>query len=259
MNAFENLVGLGLVSLTLAFVLLGAVVFVARGRHRGGDRAVPVEFFYWASAPLVDRLKQLGVRPNHVTAFSILASVATAFALATGNWFLGIWLLMVTSSCDAIDGFLARSTGQVSPSGAFFDSFVDRWAEGLVFAGLAFLGGGGWLTVGAVLALMGSYAVSYARARGESLGVEAKIGLMQRPQRLVMLVLVLLTGGAVSLFNASMSMTVVTFGIWALALGATATSLRRARQVMLALDGDVSDVDEPAPRPEPLSQARSAA
>lgn len=159
-------------------------------RRYGGSLLVPlllVDFFYWLLDPVVAFLSRRGVTPNHVTYGSLVLSVACAVSFGTGHFMIGAWVFGLAAGCDALDGLLARHSGQTSESGAFIDSFVDRLSEGVVYLGLAYWGQGGWLTWTAVLAILGSYSVSYARARGEALGVVCKGGLMQRPERMVVL------------------------------------------------------------------------
>ncbi|MBA2661237.1 MAG: CDP-alcohol phosphatidyltransferase family protein [Bradymonadaceae bacterium] len=159
-------------------------------RRYAGSALVPpmlVGFFYWALGPLVHALARRGVTPNHITAFSLVLATVAAISFGVGQFIWGAWIFALAAACDGLDGLLARLTAQASRSGAFFDSFIDRLGEGGVYLGLAYYGQGGWLTWTAVAAIIASYAVSYARARGEALGVECKGGLMQRPERMVVL------------------------------------------------------------------------
>ena len=91
-----------------------------------------------------------------------------------------------------LDGALARRSGKSSPFGAFLDSTLDRASEAIVLAGVAYLLSSRGQSVDAalvVLALMGSFLVSYTRARAESLGVECKVGIMSRPERIILIAL----------------------------------------------------------------------
>jgi len=107
--------------------------------------------------------------------------------------------VILAGTCDALDGQMARQTGKDSPFGAFFDSVIDRFGELFIFLGLAWHFSGvsaaspepmhGPLPVLIViLALSGSFMVSYARARAEGLGIDCKAGWMQRPERMVFLI-----------------------------------------------------------------------
>jgi CDP-diacylglycerol--glycerol-3-phosphate 3-phosphatidyltransferase len=101
-------------------------------------------------------------------------------------------LVLVAGLFDLLDGSLARLTQKVTPFGAFLDSTLDRVSEGMVLAGIAYfvsMQGGRRGAIDAalvVLALLGSILVSYTRARAESLGVECKVGIMSRPERIIL-------------------------------------------------------------------------
>jgi CDP-diacylglycerol---glycerol-3-phosphate 3-phosphatidyltransferase len=152
------------------------------GRFRSGvDRAVK---------PIGGLLRRTGLSPDHLTAFGLLLSVPTAWAIATGRLGLGLGLLIGSAVPDLLDGALAKASGRSSVRGAFFDSVCDRVSDTLV------LGGMGWYLLdryhGHVallpMAVLGvSFLVSYERAKAESLGFEAKGGLMERAERIVVL------------------------------------------------------------------------
>jgi CDP-diacylglycerol--glycerol-3-phosphate 3-phosphatidyltransferase len=107
--------------------------------------------------------------------------------------------LVVAASCafDALDGALARASGAVSVFGAFLDSFLDRYAEAAVYAGMLihYAGVGPAWGVGATFAAaIGSLMVSYARARAEGLGVACRVGIFARPERIAVIIVGLVTG-----------------------------------------------------------------
>lgn len=136
-----------------------------------------------------------GVPPNVLTVTGFVLTLPVAYLLAGGRWQGAGLLLLLSGLFDALDGAVARATGRTSPFGAFLDSTLDRFGEAAVYLGLMvyylqrgeFLGG---LLV--YLTIVGSFMVSYARARAEGLGVEGKGGLFTRFERLALLVLVLL-------------------------------------------------------------------
>jgi CDP-diacylglycerol--glycerol-3-phosphate 3-phosphatidyltransferase len=150
--------------------------------------------------PLVLGLDRLGVTPNTVSVLGVLISAAAGWLAARDLLFPGGLVLLVGSLFDMLDGDLARLQGRVSRQGAFLDSNFDRLAEAALFTGLA------WHYMeaiyppdhGAVLliliALAGSLTTSYARARAEGLGTECSGGWIQRPERIVLLVLGMLLG-----------------------------------------------------------------
>jgi len=147
--------------------------------------------------PAVSALAHLGVRPTTVTVGGLVLSVVSGWLVAGGRLRAGAGCLILAALCDVLDGQLARRTRRTSAFGAFIDSCLDRVGEGAVFAGLVlYLGprGAPWVAL-AVVALIASTMVSYARARAEGLGLDGKVGVLERPERLVLLILGLLLGG----------------------------------------------------------------
>lgn len=138
---------------------------------------------------------RLGITPNMLTlgGFFIVASVAVV--LARGYFRLGGILLLLTVWLDAVDGTLARTTGQVTVFGAFLDSTLDRYAEGILYFGLLVYYTQENRPTAIYLiyfTILGSLIISYARARAEAVGIEVKEGLLTRFERLVILILGLL-------------------------------------------------------------------
>jgi phosphatidylglycerophosphate synthase len=115
---------------------------------------------------------------------------AAGVAYARADFPAAGWLVLLGGAADIFDGRIARARGLVSKAGAFIDSTLDRFAETFAFVGLAVcFAGWAWGALLVAMALGGSLLVSYARARGEGLGVHYKGGLMQRAERLVLLAL----------------------------------------------------------------------
>ncbi len=185
-----------------ALLIVGAfLIYWVRGRIKGGycDEEVaargetllipmgPRHFFAWLIDPIVRLLVKGGVPPNAVTILSVLLSIGAGVAIAAGRFSLGGWLYLSAGACDFIDGRLARGSGRASPGGAAFDSVLDRYAEAVVFVGFAWFYRDRWVLLPVLAALIGSFLISYVRARGEGLGVDVKMGLMQRPERMVIL------------------------------------------------------------------------
>jgi CDP-diacylglycerol--glycerol-3-phosphate 3-phosphatidyltransferase len=143
--------------------------------------------------PLVRVLVALGVTPNALTLAGLVGSTVAAVLFAWGRFGWGAAALVLGSVCDMLDGAVARETGTSSRFGAFFDSTVDRLSELVVFVGFmayyARVDGSILFASLAVLAAGGSFLVSYARARAEGLGIACSVGLMERPERLVLVVL----------------------------------------------------------------------
>ena len=145
-------------------------------------------WWLWQIEPLVKLLIRFGFTPNIITLTGFLIGGVAAFIFARGWFGYAGWVLFLGATFDMFDGLVARSTGQISRSGALFDSVMDRFTEGIVFLGLAYYFRETWWMVAVIIvAIIGSMIVSYARARGEGVGVQVKIGMMQRPERIVYL------------------------------------------------------------------------
>ena len=161
--------------------------------------------------PLRKVLTRLGVHPNILSVTGLILSMLAGFVYSLGSFFWAAWIVVIAGTCDALDGELARQTGKNNRFGAFFDSALDRYSDGIILLGLAWyfaggpalLGVGGeasggnqspWAVVLIILAMAGSFMVSYTRARAEALGLECKVGLMQRPERITLLVIGSLLG-----------------------------------------------------------------
>ena len=139
--------------------------------------------------PLGERLRRIGVTPDALTGFGLVASAATAVLIASGHLVLGVVGIIVSGLGDLLDGAVARRTGQATPRGAFFDSVADRVSDALLLGGVA------WylaprdphLPVLAMAVAGLSMVISYERAKAESLGLQARGGLMERAERFVFL------------------------------------------------------------------------
>jgi CDP-diacylglycerol--glycerol-3-phosphate 3-phosphatidyltransferase/CDP-diacylglycerol--inositol 3-phosphatidyltransferase len=147
---------------------------------------------FWTDvwAPLGNLLLRLGVSPNAVTLVGTLGVCAGALVFFPQGWLLaGVLVITVFVFSDMIDGYMARASGQTSPFGAFLDSTLDRIGDAAVFGGIAlyYVGPGDseWKAALALYCLAMGSVTSYARARAESLGMQAKVGIAERSDRLV--------------------------------------------------------------------------
>ena len=166
--------------------------------------------------PLAAALERAGATPLAVTVAGLLMSLAGAVFVARGRMRTGAFVLLAGGLCDVLDGSLARRTGTESAFGAFIDSTIDRVTEIAIFGALVvhFAGAGAGpllrleaLASGAaapdpriallLVALAGSFLTSYTRARAEGLGLECRVGLIERPERVGIIVAGLLAGGVV--------------------------------------------------------------
>jgi CDP-diacylglycerol---glycerol-3-phosphate 3-phosphatidyltransferase len=143
--------------------------------------------------PLADWLVRHDVQPNTITTIGTLCSITGGIIYGAGHIKIGGWFLGVTALFDVLDGVVARRTNRSSVFGAFYDSTLDRVADGFVLGGLAvfFATRPGPMSVPmvivSILGLIGTFVTSYTRARAEALGIDAKVGLLQRPERVVLL------------------------------------------------------------------------
>lgn len=140
-------------------------------------------------------LHSYGLSPNTITLMGTTGMFIIGLLLAQGYFLAGGLLMAIAGSLDVIDGGLARLANRVTKFGAFLDSTTDRWAEAAIYGGLLwwYLGQGAKLEAMLVYAtIIGSLLVSYTRARAETLGIECKVGLFTRFERIAVLGLGLL-------------------------------------------------------------------
>jgi CDP-diacylglycerol--glycerol-3-phosphate 3-phosphatidyltransferase len=158
-----------------------------------------LHWFLWAIDPSVRVSLRLGLTADFYNYAGLLLGLASGISIASGQLALGGWALALCGVCDILDGRIARAMGVASSYGDFIDSTFDRFVEAFVFLGFGFYlretRYGQLLASGA---LATSLIVSYARARGEVLGVLCTGGLMQRGERLVLTTLVCLLDAPVT-------------------------------------------------------------
>lgn len=147
-------------------------------------------WFKWVLDPLAGFFNRLGLTPNMMTMLGLLGNAVGAYYLATGDMRTGGMIVLVMTPIDALDGTMARLRGESSDFGAFVDSVSDRYSELIIYAGLLYY----FLTVGDRLggmlvfgAAAGSVLVSYVKARAEGLGYGAKVGILTRVERYLVL------------------------------------------------------------------------
>jgi CDP-diacylglycerol--glycerol-3-phosphate 3-phosphatidyltransferase len=190
-------------------------------------------------------LAKLPITPNQVTVVGMLVVFAAGALVATGHLLAAGIVLAFGGTFDVLDGALARVTKRSYSYGAFLDSTTDRYAESAIYVGLVayYVGQPNPrpAVLGVLLALVGSFSVSYVRARAQSLGFKCDSGLFARPERIVVTVIGLVFGGAVLFWI-----------IWALAILTNFTALQRVREVWLQARArriTAEEPTEPAPAP----------
>ncbi len=139
--------------------------------------------------PIGDGLRRVGITADALTVFGLVCSVATAVLIGSGHLVWAVVALTVAGVSDLLDGSIARGSGQASPRGAFFDSVTDRASDALLFGGVAWhlAHRSSYLPLLAFAVAACSMLISYERARAESLGLDARGGLMERAERFVLL------------------------------------------------------------------------
>ena len=165
--------------------------------------------------PLVNLFQRLGITPNLLTFAGLFLVASGSVFLYLEERLLAFLLLSAGSLCDLLDGSLARKLGKNSKFGAFIDSLTDRISDALPFIAIALSSEDKLVSLFAMLSILFSYTVSYARARAEGLGYELKVGLFERPERWI----VLLTGIALNL---------IPLTLFIIAVGSLFTTLQRA-------------------------------
>lgn len=147
-------------------------------------------WFKWVLDPLGNFFNRIGLTPNMMTVIGMIGNCVGAYYLARGEFLTGGLFVLVMTPIDALDGTMARLRGEPSDFGAFVDSVSDRYSELIIYGGLLFhfldIGEpfGGMLTF---MAAAGSVLVSYVKARAEGLGYGAKVGLLTRVERYLVL------------------------------------------------------------------------
>jgi phosphatidylinositol phosphate synthase len=155
-------------------------------------------------ARLADILVRFDVNPNFITVLALLAGLAAGVLLAFGHPGWGVALIVLCGALDIVDGKVAVKSKKQSLYGAIFDSTLDRYSEFFIYFGLAYYFRGRWPMWIPYFTFLGSTMVSYTRARAEGLGIECKVGFMQRAERIVLLILGGLVGTIFKVFDPAM-------------------------------------------------------
>lgn len=163
-------------------------------------------------------LHRAGVHPDMLTAAGLaLVGIAAVF-IGRGEFITAVIVLLLALPLDALDGAVARVMQRKNRFGALLDSTLDRYADAFLFVSLGYyfaIRGSADLLLVSAAALIGSYGVSYVRARAEGLGVDVKIGLFSRLERLAVVIICLLIPA------------LLPYGLWLLAIGTNFTTFQR--------------------------------
>ena len=229
--------------LLVGVVLLTMPVFAIVSRGRAGDPDVATrpttvilgrwirDWVMWLITPLERSLVASGITPDALNVLGAVFGLAAGFAYVRGSTALAGWLILLGGMADILDGRVARARGLASRYGEFLDSMLDRFAEVFTFVGLAV-----YLSVTPVtLAVGSSLLVSYARAKGDAVGVACRGGVMQRAERLVLLALASIFDRPVISAAGWADGTLIFSAVWVIGLGALGTALYRTVAIARAL------------------------
>ena len=169
-------------------------------------------------------LHRLRISADHLTLAGIVFGALAAIAFAEGRLPLGGLFLALAGAADMLDGSLARAAGSASPFGSFIDSVADRATDVLILGGLAWHFRTTTELAVVLVAIGGSFLVSYTKARAEGLGIACDVGLMERPERMILLIAGALSG-------------LMRTAVWALAVLSLVTAAQRVWHVRQTLRG----------------------
>jgi CDP-diacylglycerol--glycerol-3-phosphate 3-phosphatidyltransferase len=177
--------------------------------------------------PVADWLVRRRVQPNTITTIGTICTVIAGVIFASGHIRTAGIFLGVTALFDVLDGTVARRTGSSSTFGAFYDSTLDRVSDGFILGGLVVFyatspqHASTSMLIVALLGLIGTFLTSYTRARAEGLGLDAKVGLLQRPERVTLL------AAPQGLFGLALNGWVLAFIVTLLSVTAWITAVQR--------------------------------
>lgn len=149
-----------------------------------------------AVRPIGLLLRKTGLSPDHLTILGLVVAAISGVVIGSGHLLWGLLLVILAALPDLLDGALAKASNTTSQRGAFFDSVIDRVSDAFFFGGVAWLYASkqGHLTLLPFSIMVISSVISYMRAKAESLGLDAKGGIMERAERIVLLCVGLLLG-----------------------------------------------------------------
>jgi len=234
--------------LLVGVVLLTMPVFAIVSRGRAGDPDVATrpttvilgrwirDWVMWLITPLERSLVASGITPDALNVLGAVFGLAAGVSYVRGSTALAGWFILLGGMADILDGRVARARGLASRYGEFLDSMLDRFAEVFTFVGLAVylsVTPAGALAV--TLAVGSSLLVSYARAKGDAVGVACRGGVMQRAERLVLLALASIFDRSVISAAGWADGTLIFSAVWVIGLGALGTALYRTVAIARAL------------------------
>ncbi len=187
--------------------------------------------------PVAGWLVRAGISPNAITTVGTLCTAGAGILYATGWIRTGGWFMGLTALFDVLDGEVARRTGRSTLFGAFYDSTLDRVADAAVLGGLLIFFatsvqfGSTWMVTVTLVALVGALLTSYTRAKADALGIDAKTGVLQRPERVTIL------SAPMAFFGVMLDAWILRGVVIFLAVAAIITVVQRIRVVARETEG----------------------
>jgi CDP-diacylglycerol--glycerol-3-phosphate 3-phosphatidyltransferase len=228
--------------LAAAFASMG--VYAGLGRRRDADAERKgshflagvgdflVHWFLWVLIPAERLFLGVGATPDTFNFAGLGFGLLSGVLIGMGQLELGGWAIALGGICDILDGRIARALGTASPYGKFIDSTLDRFVEVFVLLGFVYyLRATAYGSFVAAAAIGGSLLVSYARARGETVGVAGPAGLMQRAERLVLTCLACLVDPPLTARLGVAEGALVQWVLALIALGSFATAIHRTASI----------------------------
>jgi CDP-diacylglycerol--glycerol-3-phosphate 3-phosphatidyltransferase len=189
------------------------------------------EYVEAVTRPIGRGIGRTGITPNWLTTFGLVLTGAATWSVANDELLLGGAFLIAGAIMDLLDGAVARATGRSTPFGGFYDSVSDRISDGAILAAIAwYVSDQPRVFAAAVAALVAAQVTSYVRAKAEAIDLTCSIGILERGERAVLLILALL-----------FSRWLLEPVLWLLAVGGTVTVVQRIHHVWCQIDRDIPD------------------
>jgi CDP-diacylglycerol--glycerol-3-phosphate 3-phosphatidyltransferase len=183
------------------------------------------------TGPVGRVVARTGVTPNVLTTAGLVLTMAAGVAVTQDRFRLAGVVLIVGGAMDTLDGAVARATGRSTPFGSFYDSVVDRIADGVMLGAIAWaLRGQPRLLLVAVVALVAAEVTSYVRAKAEAIDLDCSVGILERAERALLIVAALLWHDLL-----------LEPVLWLLAVGGIVTVVQRVHHVWCQIDRDIPE------------------
>jgi len=218
--------------------IAGYLLFLALGKHKNSNGAAKKaesgliisslqKYWFSITEPFVKLFVKIGITPNTITIFAVFISITAGILFAYGLWGIAGWIMIAGGVFDLFDGRVARATNNVTKGGAYLDSVLDRYSDGAILGGLAWVFKDSWLLFFIILCFIGFYSVSYTKARAEASGVKCDVGTFQRPERIFSLGLSAIFSPILSYYMNWETPILIYLVIIVLGMGTIATSIYR--------------------------------